>query len=155
MAIRDLFKSGIQRQIDRVHWYHEFDFGDGLRSEIKTPDAQSHRALWRFIQTELDKIDFSGKTVLDIGCWDGYWSFYAERRGASSVLASDDRSQNWTGSAGFALAHKLLKSSVEADLDLSVYALDRLQRKFDVILCLGCFYHLIDPFYAFTQIRHC
>src|SRR5262249_24587907 len=99
--------------------------------------------------------EFTGKSVLDIGCWDGYWSFYAERRGAARVLATDDSSQNWAGTAGFRLAHELLKSSVETDLTLSIYDLCRLERKFDVILCLGVFYHLIDPFYAFAQIRHC
>ena len=38
--------SDIQRRIDRIHWYHEFDFGNGLRAEVKTPDAKSHHALW-------------------------------------------------------------------------------------------------------------
>ena len=146
--------SNIQRRIDRIHWYHEFDFGDGFRAEVKTPDAQSHRALWQFMEVELNKIDFANRTVLDIGCWDGYWSFYAERRGAARVLATDDRSQNWTGSAGFHLAKELLKSSVACDLELSVYDLSKLDEKFDIILCLGVFYHLIDPFFAFSQIRH-
>jgi tRNA (mo5U34)-methyltransferase len=146
--------SDIQRRIDRIHWYHEFDFGNGLRAEVKTPDAKSHRALWHFIESELNKIDFTNKAVLDIGCWDGYWSFYAERRGATRVLATDDSSQNWTGSAGFALAKELLKSSVDSNLRLSVYDLHKLETKFDIILCLGVFYHLLDPFYAFSQIRH-
>src|SRR5262245_32571080 len=147
-------KLGIQERINRIHWYHEFDFGNGLRAEVKTPDAQSHRRLWRFIQSELDKIDFTGKTVLDIGCWDGYWSFYAERKGATRVLATDDSSQNWTGGAGFYLAKELLNSSVEYDLHLSIYDLNRLDAKFDIVLCLGVLYHLFDPFYALTQIRH-
>jgi hypothetical protein len=54
-------RSGIQERIDRIHWYHEFDFGNGLRAEAKTPDAQSHRRLWRFVYLKLDKIDFTGK----------------------------------------------------------------------------------------------
>jgi tRNA (mo5U34)-methyltransferase len=146
--------SSIQKRIDRIHWYHEFNFGNGLRAEVKTPDADTHRALWRFIEAQLDTIDFAGKTVLDVGCWDGYWSFYAERRGAARVLATDDSSQNWTGSAGLQLAKELLKSSVEYDLELSVYDLAKLDDQFDIILCLGVFYHLIDPFLAFAQIRH-
>jgi tRNA (mo5U34)-methyltransferase len=147
--------SDIQRRVDRIHWYHEFDFGNGVRAEVKTPDARSHRALWHFIESELDRIDFTNKSVLDIGCWDGYWSFYAERRGAAHVLATDDSRQNWTGSAGFAVAKELLRSRVvEADLGLSVYELHKLEAKFDIILCLGVFYHLLDPFYAFSQIRH-
>ena len=48
------------------------------------------RALRNFKKEQLDKIDFTDRSVLDIGCWDGYWSFYSERRGARKVLASDD-----------------------------------------------------------------
>ena len=146
--------SKLQSRIDAIRWYHEFDFGGGLRAEPKTPDAQSHRALWRFIEDQLDRLDFAGKTVLDIGCWDGYWSFYAERRKAHRVLATDDTSQNWAGEAGFRLAHELLGSSVESDLQRSVYDLDALGDTFDIILCPGIYYHLFDPFFAFSQIRH-
>lgn len=154
--MEDLKKSEIQERIDRVHWYHEFDFGHGLRAQVKTPDADLHRRLWSFIEAELDKISFAGKTVLDVGCWDGYWSFYAERRNAARVLATDDSSQNWAGSAGLNLARELLGSKVETNLHVSVYDLeDQLRTKFDIILCLGVFYHLFDPFYAFAQIRHC
>jgi tRNA (mo5U34)-methyltransferase len=144
----------IQRRIDSITWYHEFDFGGGLRSSVKTPDAESHRSLWHFVRAELDQIDFRGKTVLDIGCWDGFWSFYAEQRGAKRVLATDDSGQNWAGEAGFFLAKELLRSTVECDLRLSTYELDKLNSKFDIILCLGVYYHLLDPFYAFSQIRH-
>jgi tRNA (mo5U34)-methyltransferase len=155
MKSDSLSKREIQRRIDAIHWYHEFDFGGGLLARAKTPDAQSHRALWGFIAGELEKVDFARKTVLDIGCWDGYWSFYAERKGAAKVLATDETGQNWAGTAGFDLARELLKSSVEYDLHRSVYELMGLQRKFDIILCLGVYYHLLDPFYAFAQIRHC
>jgi tRNA (mo5U34)-methyltransferase len=146
--------SELQRQIDGINWYHEFDFGDGLRAGPRTPDAESHRRLWRFIENQLDNIDFAGKNVLDIGCWDGYWSFYAERRKARRVLATDDTSQNWAGEAGFRLAHELLRSSVEVDLQRSVYDLNFLREKFDIVLFLGVYYHLFDPFFALSQIRH-
>lgn len=36
-----------------------------------------------------------------------------------------------------------------------MYALASLGRTFDVVLCLGVYYHLVDPFHAFAQIRHC
>jgi len=39
MSIRDLPKAEIQKRIDRIHWHHESDFGDGLRAEVKTPHA--------------------------------------------------------------------------------------------------------------------
>jgi len=144
-----------QRRINQIAWYHEFDFPNGLTARSQTPDVEYHRKTWAFIAAQLDRLDFRGKTVLDLGCWDGYWSFYAERRGASRVLATDDSSQNWAGSAGVLLAKKLFKSSVETDLNVSVYDVAKIGETFDIILCLGIYYHLVDPFYAFSQIRHC
>jgi tRNA (mo5U34)-methyltransferase len=142
-----------QELIDSIRWYHEFDFPNGLVARANTPDVEGHRALWRFIEQQLDRVDFRGRSVLDIGCWDGYWSFYAEKRGAARVLAADDQTQNWAGSSGLLLAKELLGSAIETKLDVSVYELDRLTEPFDVILCLGVYYHLVDPFYAFAQIR--
>ncbi len=118
-------------------------------------DADYHRKVWKFIERNLNTVDFTDKAVLDIGCWDGYWSFYAERRGARSVLATDDHSQNWSVSEGVFLAKELLKSSVEVNNKVSVYQLESLNRKFDIIMFLGVYYHLFDPFYALAQIRHC
>jgi tRNA (mo5U34)-methyltransferase len=147
--------SSLQRRIDSVTWYHEFDFGRGLRSQSKFGGAYGHRELWAFIEEQLDKVDFRGKSVLDIGCWDGYWSFYAERRGASRVLATDDRTQNWSDGEGIHIARELLGSSVEIDQQVSVYELSSLKQTFDIVLFLGVYYHLFDPFYALAQIRQC
>ncbi|MCX7899979.1 MAG: tRNA 5-methoxyuridine(34)/uridine 5-oxyacetic acid(34) synthase CmoB, partial [Methylocystis sp.] len=144
----------IQREIDAITWYHEFDFGNGLRATT-TSDTQLHRQIWKFIEAQLDKIDFENRTVLDIGCWDGYWSFYAERRGAKRVLATDDMTQNWANGAGLRLAKRLLKSNIEINQSVSIYEASKLGETFDIVLCLGVYYHLIDPFAAFAQVRHC
>jgi tRNA (mo5U34)-methyltransferase len=141
-----------QKRIDQVSWYHEFTFPNGLVART-TSNPWFHRRSWKFTREQLDKIDFSGKTVLDIGCWDGYWSFYAEERGATRVLATDDASQNWAGSAGLLLAKELLGSNVETRMDVSVYDLSSIVESVDIILCLGVYYHLVDPFYAFAEIR--
>ena len=144
-----------QSSIDAITWYHDFDFPNGLKARSLSPDASFHRQLWQFIERNLDSIDFRGKSVLDIGCWDGYWSFYAERRGASHVFATDDTSQNWAAGEGLRLAKQLLGSQIVVDQRRSAYQLSSLGRTFDVILFLGVYYHLYDPYYAFTQIRHC
>jgi tRNA (mo5U34)-methyltransferase len=70
-------------------------------------------------------------------------------------LATDDITQNWSGGEGLKIAKQLLHSSVEINQEMSVYKLSSLQRKFDIVLCLGVFYHLVDPFRAFAEIRHC
>jgi tRNA (mo5U34)-methyltransferase len=146
-------RRALQAEVDAVPWYHEFDFPGGIKAPSPA-HADVHRPLWRFMYEQLDRIDFAGKSVIDLGCWDGYWSFYAERRGAASVLATDDASQNWAGSRGLLLAKRLLGSRVETDLSLSVYDVARVGRRFDVVLCLGLYYHLHDPFLAFANVRH-
>lgn len=148
-------RASVQRRVDEVNWYHEFNFPNGVVARPKADGLEWHRRTWQFIQDRLDDVEFRDKTVLDLGCWDGYWSFYAERRGARRVLATDDRFQNWAGNAGLLLAKELLQSNVETRLDVSVYALDRLDETFDVIFFTGIYYHLIDPLYAFAQLRHC
>jgi tRNA (mo5U34)-methyltransferase len=145
----------LQARIDAVQWYHEYDFGNGLRATSRIENVEGVRNIWCFIEGHLDRIDFSGKSVLEIGTWDGYWSFYAERRGAAPVVATDDATQNWAGAAGLRLAHELFKSRVEVREDVPIYELTKLNRTFDIILCLGVFYHLRDPLYGFAQMRHC
>ena len=147
--------SALQARIDAIPWYHEFDFGNGLQARSRTPDIELHRRIWGFIEQGLETVDLRHKSVLDVGCWDGYWSFYAEKRGARSVLAVDDFSQNWANESGLLLARELLSSRVRTETRTSVYELASLGQKFDVVLMLGVYYHLVDPFYAFAQLRHC
>jgi hypothetical protein len=55
---------------------------------------------------------WTGKTVLDVGAWDGFFSFEFERRGAKRVLAVD----TWTGPHAldtFLLARERFGSKVE------------------------------------------
>jgi tRNA (mo5U34)-methyltransferase len=65
-------------------WHHSIDLGDG----VVTPGIAglSH------LQSEWERMrlpDLTGKQVLDIGAWDGFYSFEAEKRGATRVLALD------------------------------------------------------------------
>ncbi len=65
-------------------WWHSIDLGDG----VVTPGrkAPAHHAL----ELQAWKLpDFAGKSVLDIGAWDGFYSFHAEKGGARRVLAMD------------------------------------------------------------------
>jgi tRNA (mo5U34)-methyltransferase len=147
--------TALQQRIDAIAWYHEFDFGNGLKARSKTPDVEWHRRNWEFVERQLGAVDFRGKSVLDVGCWDGYWSFFAEKRGAASVLAADDFSQNWASADGVGLAKELLGSKIDIDPRRSVYDLASLDRRFDIVMFLGVYYHLLDPFHAFAQLRHC
>ena len=65
-------------------WFHSLDLGHG----VVTPGVKSADLL----ATELASLrlpDLHDRTVLDIGAWDGFYSFEAERRGAARVVALD------------------------------------------------------------------
>src|SRR5262252_7292582 len=62
-------------------WYHSIELAPG----IVTPG----RRIVEHQQELLAGLDMQGKSVLDIGAYDGYFSFTAERMGASRVVALD------------------------------------------------------------------
>lgn len=98
--------------------------------------------------------DLHGKSVLDIGAWDGFYSFEAEKRGAARVLATDHYVWNHPGFGmeGFLTAHRLLESRVEyKDVDVLDIAPDTVGT-FDVVLFLGVLYHLVDPLGALQRV---
>ncbi|HWC37614.1 MAG TPA: hypothetical protein VG476_03745, partial [Acidimicrobiales bacterium] len=70
----------LRERVAGVDWYHSIDLGHG----IVTPGAVPSSALPDDLLPE-----FSGRTVLDIGCWDGANSFRAEQGGAKRVVAMD------------------------------------------------------------------
>jgi tRNA (mo5U34)-methyltransferase len=65
-------------------WFHSFEFGDGLKATGIKPVDLLHSE-WTSFQVP----DLLGKSVLDIGAWDGWFSFRAEAAGASRVVALD------------------------------------------------------------------
>jgi tRNA (mo5U34)-methyltransferase len=71
----------LQAQADSISWFHSIDLGNGVTTE----GVSDRNATVRKDQLP----DFAGRTVLDIGAWDGYYSFLAERNGASRVVALD------------------------------------------------------------------
>ena len=83
--------------------------------------------------------DLTGKRVLDIGAWDGWCAFEAERRGAS-VVAVDCVEQET-----FHWLHRKLGSRISYQI-AEVYELRDLPLgRFDYTLFLGVLYHLRHP----------
>ena len=65
-------------------WWHSIDLGDG----VVVPGQKSADQL-RSEVAGLQLPPLTGKTVLDVGSWDGFFAFEAERRGAAHVVALD------------------------------------------------------------------
>ena len=138
----------LRRQADEIRWFHSIELAPGL----VTRGQDDTRA--RVDILELPE-DLAGRTVLDVGAWDGFFSFEAERRGAARVVAADSfawNGSNWSTKAGFELARSALGSRVE-DVEVDVLDLhpDRLGR-FDVVLCLGVLYHMRHPLLALERV---
>jgi tRNA (mo5U34)-methyltransferase len=127
-----------------LRWFHSHEFPDG---EV----AEGVKSL-EILQAEADNIycfPVSGKTVLDIGAWDGFFSFEAERRGASLVHSTDHfcwSGPGWGTKDGYDYAHRKFGSTA-LSTDVDLFDLDPGQfGTFNVVLFLGVLYHLKDPF---------
>jgi tRNA (mo5U34)-methyltransferase len=139
----------IQRAVGEIQWMHHFDLGG-----IQTPGRAS-KGHQDWLSTVLPS-DLANQSVLDIGAWDGFFSFLAEERGARRVLAIDNFQNpdlHRAGTAGFDLVKKLRNSKVEYRV-MDAMGIDSWTERFDCVFFLGVYYHLRDPFRALRAIRN-
>jgi len=103
--------------------------------------------------------DLKGKTVLDVGCWDGWYSFKCEEKGAD-VIAIDNLQmedfveskfgiEDYDGSKGF----KTVKEVLDSDVRYLNTDVDNLDLKADIVLFFGVLYHLKDPLHSLENLR--
>jgi tRNA (mo5U34)-methyltransferase len=93
--------------------------------------------------------DMRGMRVLDLGCAEGFFSFEAERRGASEVVSLDFDPEM---ARRFALCAEAFDSSIRAHT-MSVDDIDPGRfGTFDLVMCFGLLYHLPDPLLAMEKI---
>jgi len=144
-------RAELARRVAELGWFHSIDLGDG----IVTPGlADSAKLLRRIGMPE----SLDGRTVLDVGAWDGFYSFEAERRGAARVVAVDyhswsDHPDSWGTKDGFNLAHEALGSSVEDVLgDVMDFSPEMFGGTFDLVLMLGVLYHLPHPLLGLERV---
>jgi len=138
----------LKQRVDNIDWFHTIDLGRG----VVTPGVDdSPRKLARL---DMPRV-LSGLSVLDVGAWDGFFSFEAERRGARRVVAMDSycwSGPGWGTQAGFNLARAALQSKVEdIELDVTELAPERVGT-FDLVLFLGVLYHMKHPLLALAKV---
>lgn len=135
-------------------WYHRIELPHG----VVTPG-------WAPLDVDAYGIphDLTGKRVLDVGAWDGFWTFEALKRGASQVVAVDDFS-DYLGNLPkesrkawqtFDLCRDILGySELQCPrFDLSVYDVrEELFGMFDVVFFFGTLYHLRHPLLALDRL---
>lgn len=132
------------RELESANWlYHSMIFPGGKSWQGRLDLA---RVLPHYHLPE----DFAGRTVLDVGPADGFFSFLAEERKASQITAI----QPGPPYAGFSFAHRHLQSRV-AFSQTSIYDLNSIQDsrdQFDYVLCFSVLLHLPDLYSAITGL---
>jgi tRNA (mo5U34)-methyltransferase len=141
----------LRSRVAALPWHHSIDLGDGLvTAGNKSLPLCAGEATLIF-----DRVDLSGRSVLDIGAWNGFFSFEAKRRGAARVLATD--SYCWShpqirGREAFDIARAALGVEVDArEIDVADLSTEAVG-EFDVVLYLGVFYHRYDAIEALARV---
>ncbi len=139
-----------QIMVSSLPWFHSMKLADGLVSNgTKSQEqlARESEAIFKYMP--------AGKSVIDVGAWDGFFSFEAKRRGASRVLATDHFSwvgEGWGRKDSFVLARELLEIEVEdMNIDPMDLGLENVGM-FDVVLFLGVLYHLKHPLFVLEKV---
>ena len=136
-------------------WFHHIDLGHG----IVTPGAGGPDWNER-LEASADiyyGMGIEGQTVLDVGAFDGFNSFAAERRGASRVVAADwwvwrDDFPGTNRVRAFDFAHQALGSKVEKKIiDIPEMTVETMG-EFDHVGFNGIVYHLKNPFSALENM---
>ncbi len=137
----------LARRVEAIEWFHRIELPGGVVTPGKIDPSP------RLPGLRLPD-DLSGRTLLDIGAWDGFFSFAMEARGAK-VTAMDSfcwSGEGWGSKAGFDCAREALGSkarSVEMEvLDLSPEKLGT----FDIVLFLNVLYHMRHPALAIERV---
>lgn len=93
--------------------------------------------------------DMTGKSLFDLGCKYGYFSFEAERRGATGVVGGD------TDPNSLAKC-KLLADVLGSEAQFLKFDIeeDPMPGTFDFVLCLNILHHLRNPLSTLDKLIH-
>jgi tRNA (mo5U34)-methyltransferase len=129
-------------ELARLGWYHSMELPDGR----VIPGFQSLDTLRKRIAQFPVPRDLRGKRALDIGAWDGWFTFELERRGAR-VMAVDS-----TSIERFRIARELLGAQAEYRIDDVCRLSPAKIGYFDIVVFLGVLYHLKHPMLALEKV---
>jgi tRNA (mo5U34)-methyltransferase len=139
ISVREARKrTNYSRELEEKGWYHSFElFGGTIIEGVNSLETQKRRYARFPIPADL-----AGKRVLDIGAWDGWFAFEAERRGAAvtAVDCVEVPHFRWMG--------QKLGSQVDYRV-VDLYDLpDAGLGAFDYVFFLGVLYHVRHPLLA-------
>jgi tRNA (mo5U34)-methyltransferase len=174
-------KIELQKKIDEIKWFHRLDLPTDEGDILTTPGEVDHTNEKSANGRYGLPLDLTGRSVLDVGAFDGYFSFLCEDRGANvsaidplqgrgqirEVFEPDGLKIISEGDEGFRLAHSVLNSKVKyaiTDLKDFVNGIGSysqrgkiIAKQFDLVLYYGVLYHVDSPIdelkYLFKTIK--
>ena len=141
--------SEIERRVHELgDWFQNLDLG-GVRTAPAHFLGDFPTIKWKRFAHTLPQ-DMAGKSVLDIGCNAGFYSFEMKRRGASRVLGIDF-DEYYLSQARFAA--DVLGCETWSSGACRCMTSVRCGERFDLVLFSGCVYHLRHPLLALDLIH--
>lgn len=129
-------------------WFHNLHLPDGTQTAPGHPLGDFPRFKWEQVAASLPT-SLTGKTVLDIGCNAGFYSFALAARGAT--VLGIDVNQHYLEQARWAAQIFEFGPRVQFE-QCGVYELAAMRERFDVVLFMGVFYHLRYPLLALDAV---
>jgi tRNA (mo5U34)-methyltransferase len=129
-------------EMQALGFYHTIELPNG---EVLPGLLSAERLRNRLTQFDIPA-DLRGKRVLDIGAWDGFYTFEMERRGAHVVALDLFRNEK------FLLARELVKSKAEYVVGDICRLSSKDLGRFDIVLFFGVLYHVKHPVMALENV---
>lgn len=139
------------KEMAAINWWHVIPVGwDEKKNIIYAPGKVGPYNHGEFGIPD----DLAGKTVLDIGAWDGYFTWACEKLGAdvTSIDTTKEDGGNWGGTRGYEFCRRMLDAKARLVYPLSIYDLPgEMHNQFDLVLNFGVIYHLHHPMIALEK----
>jgi tRNA (mo5U34)-methyltransferase len=125
-------------------WFHNLHLPNGEQTAPNHYFGDFPKFKWDEIKSSIPR-NLEGLTALDIGCNAGFYSFELAKRGAK--VLGIDLDPHYLKQAKWAAKELGLADKVTFK-QMQVYDLARINKRFDIIIFMGVFYHLRYPMLA-------
>ena len=145
-------KQKLQEKVDEYskieEWNHSYNFPFGITTNDKIKSSVGHNVnKWKRIEAIFKTINITDKSIIDVGCGDGYFSNKCAELGAKNVLGVDPDDLR-INRAKF--ASEILKINNVDFKKLDINSNDLKGKSFDIVLGLGIL-HRVPNLYGILK----
>jgi len=110
---------------------------DKYYQDIEYIDFIGYANSWKSWENIKDLVDWRGKSVIDVGCFHGYYCFKAEKAGAINVIGIDKNEETLK-------VTRLLASLMNSKCTFINITANDILPDTDILLCLNMFHYIPD-----------